>query len=351
MNDQEKYLKVSVLLAHYNGKQYVEESIKSVINQTYKNWELIIVDDASTDKESLDFLIQLQQKYNFRLIKHDKNQGASKAFQTALLNSAGEFISILSQDDTYASDKLEYMLGRSKAKKVDALYCNGGTFSATSDIVPFPDSDILHAQQKSQAEVTKIISSRDTVGCLLTQGALYRRSVLIELNWIRDKFILDDWPLTIVIWRDYKALYDPKLVYHYRLHENNTHRNFWKWWPARIQVIGEIINEHERLEVLSFMLTDLSNCYKMNSQHEESHRLASAALILANSQYNENTSLGLLNLKSTSSIYTQKFALKTAELTRPIKIQNKIVSRSLKIATELIPGKKLKKKIRKTLKI
>lgn len=351
MNDQEKYLKVSVLLAHYNGKQYVEESIKSVINQTYKNWELIIVDDASTDKESIDLLVSLQKKYSFRLIKHHQNQGAAKALQTALANSNGDYISYLSHDDKYEPDKLEYMLGRMGNEMLDALYCNGGTFSETSELTPFPDDEVLQAQKESQLNVTKIISSRDTVGCLLTQGALYKRDVLIELNWIKDRFIIDDWPLTIVIWRDYKTRYDPKLVYHYRLHENNTHKNFWKWWPARIQVIGELIHDKDKLDVLSFMLTDLSRCYKINSQNDESHRLAAAALILAYSKRNENDSLSLLDFNSTSSNYIQQFALKTAKLRNPLNIQNKMTKRTFKILSELIPTKKLKKSVRKKLKI
>lgn len=346
--------KVSILLAHYNGKAYIEESILTVYSQTYTDFELIIVDDASNDNESLRLLIELQEKYQFELIRHTKNKGATKAFQTALHRSTGEYISILSQDDKYVCDKLEYMLGRMELLGLDALYCNGGTFSATSELEPFPDTEVLLAQNISQAEVTKLISSRDTVGSLLTQGALYRRNILMELDWIRDEFILDDWPLTIVIWRDYKTQYDPKLVYHYRIHENNTHKNYWKWWPARIQVIGHIIKEEERLNVLAFMLTELSRGYIMSSKKDDAHRIAMAALFLANSRENEESALGLLRTLSgtpRSADYTKELKNKTIEITKNFKIQNKAIRRFLKLLTELIPTKRLKKSVRKRIRI
>ena len=80
---------VSVLLAFYNNIQYVEESIRSVINQTYKNIELIVVDDCSPDEKASQYIKELADRYQFTLIRKEKNQGASKAFQTAFEYSKG----------------------------------------------------------------------------------------------------------------------------------------------------------------------------------------------------------------------------------------------------------------------
>jgi len=96
-------VKVSVIIPAYNAEKYIEKSINSILNQTYKSFEIIIVDDGSTDST-----IQLLQKYSkdIRLIKQ-KNAGASAARNTAINVAHGEYISFLDADDIWHPLKLE----------------------------------------------------------------------------------------------------------------------------------------------------------------------------------------------------------------------------------------------------
>lgn len=96
-------IKVSVIIPAYNAEKYIEKSINSILNQTYKSFEIIIVDDGSTDRT-----IQLLQKFSkdITLIKQ-KNAGASAARNTAIKAAQGQYISFLDADDIWHPLKLE----------------------------------------------------------------------------------------------------------------------------------------------------------------------------------------------------------------------------------------------------
>lgn len=99
---------VSIIMPSWNTAEFIGESIQSVINQTYKNWELIIVDDCSTDNtdEIVDDFLDKRIKY----LKNDKNRGAAFARNRALRQAKGEWIAFLDSDDLWKPEKLEHQL-------------------------------------------------------------------------------------------------------------------------------------------------------------------------------------------------------------------------------------------------
>lgn len=102
---------ISIILPCYNSEDYIENSIKSVLKQTYKKWELIIVDDGSSDN-SYNIIRKYQKKYNnIKVIKFNKNKGVSIARNKAIKNSKGSFITFLDSDDLWKKDKLKKQLG------------------------------------------------------------------------------------------------------------------------------------------------------------------------------------------------------------------------------------------------
>lgn len=96
----------SLLMANYNNAQYIEEAIDSVISQTYSNWELIIVDDCSTDN-SIQIITPYQNNKKIKLIKNKKNLGVSGATKTAITNASNEIIGIIDADDKLHINALE----------------------------------------------------------------------------------------------------------------------------------------------------------------------------------------------------------------------------------------------------
>ena len=105
---------VSIITPVYNAGRFLSDTIKSVQNQTYKNWEMLLVDDCSKDNSAQ--IIKEFQKYDDRIkyIKLEKNSGASVSRNTGIKNAKGRFIAFVDSDDIWKPEKLEvqvkYML-------------------------------------------------------------------------------------------------------------------------------------------------------------------------------------------------------------------------------------------------
>lgn len=102
----------SIIMAAYNAEKEIEDSIKSVLNQNFKNFEFIVVNDASTDSTA-----DIVAKYNeIKLINHTKNKRAGGARNTGIENSNGEYIIFLDSDDILANKDV--------LSKIDEKICN-----------------------------------------------------------------------------------------------------------------------------------------------------------------------------------------------------------------------------------
>ena len=101
---------VSIITACYNSENYISETINSVLNQTYQNWELLIVDDCSTDNtKSLIKKFQKTEK-RIKLFQLNENSGAAVARNKAIKEAKGTFIAFLDSDDNWLPKKLELQL-------------------------------------------------------------------------------------------------------------------------------------------------------------------------------------------------------------------------------------------------
>ena len=99
---------VSIIMPSWNTAKWIGESIESVINQTYQNWELIIVDDCSTD--NTDEIIKSYNDERIRFFKNETNSGAALTRNRALREAHGEWVAFLDSDDLWSPNKLEKMI-------------------------------------------------------------------------------------------------------------------------------------------------------------------------------------------------------------------------------------------------
>ena len=117
---------VSVIMPSYNTAKYISESIESVLKQTYTNWELIIVDDCSTDNTD-EVIATFLGDDRIRYIKNEKNSGAAVSRNRALREASGKYIAFLDSDDLWAPEKLE--------KQIDFMASTGCKFSCTDYMI------------------------------------------------------------------------------------------------------------------------------------------------------------------------------------------------------------------------
>ncbi len=175
---------VSVIIPMYNTADYIEQTVKSVLSQTYNNFEIVIVDDGSTDKGA-ELVLSMQR--NDSRIKYifQKNQGVSAARNNGISNSSGEYLAFLDSDDLWKPEKLEKQIGRILSTGMEACYCGYRMFCGDQLGKTFPEryfeGSILTEVVKEQVSVwTSTVVVKKSI---VTDNNLSFRP---GLNWSED---------------------------------------------------------------------------------------------------------------------------------------------------------------------
>ncbi|WP_251126947.1 glycosyltransferase family 2 protein [Exiguobacterium sp. s160] len=126
--------KVSIITPVYNSEKFIKEMISSVQNQSFENWELIIIDDCSNDNSS-NIILELQSKDD-RILYHRliKNSGAAIARNTGLELAKGRFIAFLDSDDLWEDNKLEVQISYMKQNNIGFSFSAYSTISETGEL-------------------------------------------------------------------------------------------------------------------------------------------------------------------------------------------------------------------------
>lgn len=121
---------VSVIIPVYNSEKYIEFTIKSVLNQIYENWEMILIDDCSTDNS-----VQIIKKFiskNIKLIRLEQNYGVSVARNIGIDNAKGKYVAFLDADDLWEEDKLVKQIKFAEINKYDFTFSGYQTITDDS---------------------------------------------------------------------------------------------------------------------------------------------------------------------------------------------------------------------------
>lgn len=121
---------ISIITPAYNAEHYICETIKSVQAQTYQDWELIVVDDCSTDNTSVLVSEYAKSDTRIKLLKAPQNGGVAKARNLGLENANGEYIAFVDSDDLWKPNKLEKQLAFMKEKGCVLSYTDFQKFNS-----------------------------------------------------------------------------------------------------------------------------------------------------------------------------------------------------------------------------
>ncbi len=161
---------VSIIIPMYNAEKYIEETIKSVMLQTYQNWEIIVVSNASTDRS--EELIASLDDARIQVIKSDINSGGpAKPRNIGLGHAKGEYIAFLDADDLWTKDKLEVQLSY--------MLENNVNFSSTGKINIDESSEEMNFKAGILAKVNAR-NSKKTICDLIKYRFIFTSSVMIS---------------------------------------------------------------------------------------------------------------------------------------------------------------------------
>ncbi len=207
---------VTVIIPSYNHEKYVTKAIKSVFSQTYKNIELIVIDDGSKD-HSAKKILELKKRYPFKFLAR-KNKGLASTLNEAINLAKGVYITVLASDDYYLPQRIEHAVDHlNRLPNVAAVYTDGYIVSANdkticlfSDAYPRPligstYNNLLHANW------------------IPAMGISYRANVLKKIMYDK-RFIIEDWTLYLRMFknRHNKIHFYNEFDFCYRRHQNNT---------------------------------------------------------------------------------------------------------------------------------
>lgn len=183
---------VSVIMPVYNVENYIRDSVKSVISQTYKNIELIVVDDGSQDDSiyrAKKLLEESQIKYK---IIHQKNLGQGSARNAGFRVSNGEWVLFLDSDDMLSVNGIEHMVS-AVTQNIDLVFCdNNSILSSNKAIIKCKSRT---PQYFSRRELQMLFLKRKKV--VLAPGTLFKKEFLIrnnlffeEIPWSEDQHFI-----------------------------------------------------------------------------------------------------------------------------------------------------------------
>ncbi|MGL4336180.1 MAG: glycoside hydrolase family 99-like domain-containing protein, partial [Turicibacter sp.] len=215
---------ISVIMPVFNHERYVYNAIKSVVEQTYKNIELIIIDDGSIDNSVFEIeraINDFSNRINISLIKKN-NGGSQKAIEIGVENSVGDIISIINSDDIYSDDRLEkcmmeYLSGDYSLifTGVEFIDDNGQVVNANLN-KGYYDS-ISEVESRGLFEACKKFNLSFSTGNLFMTKQLYK-----DLGGFADYKLCHDWDFLLRALNKYKVCFIDDKCYKYRYHESNT---------------------------------------------------------------------------------------------------------------------------------
>lgn len=250
--------KVSIIITSYNYEKYIGTAIESIINQTYKDWELIIVDDGSKDN-SVNIIEEYCKKYNnINLYIQPENKGLIESIKLALEKANGEYVIFLESDDylsnNYISEKLN----------IFSQYPNVGFIAnlvQTVDNLPSKKTSIFlkkieqywrkHPTSHNVSDIMHLFNCVPTFSCVML-----KKYLLYECNFCSPLPAFLDWWLwaQIAVKTDFYCI--PQKLTYWRIHSNSYMNKSQK---ENLKYITQIVDFYKNLDNILPKIKSLRN--------------------------------------------------------------------------------------------
>jgi glycosyltransferase involved in cell wall biosynthesis len=223
---------ISVIIPAYNAEKTIAQTIESVLNQSFVDFELLVINDGSTDS-TLDVLGQIKDS-RIQVFSYG-NAGVSAARNRGVSNSSGEFIAFLDADDLWTPDKLQEQLKALEDNKNAGLAYSWTDWIDESGQFLRPGGYI-----NKNGNVFAALLHRDFVES--GSNPLIRKQALSEVGGFDDSLAqAEDWDMWLRLAARYEFVCVPKPHILYRICPNSGSSNVWKMEKASLKVIQRIL--------------------------------------------------------------------------------------------------------------
>jgi len=242
VSNKQQTPRVSVIMPAYNAGRFVEAAVCSVVAQTMTKWELLVIDDGSSDDTCRIVEKLAQEDHRIQLLRNEKNLGVSNTRNRGIALAKGAYIAFLDSDDVWHPQKLEKQLAQMEASGADICYCS---YAIVDETGKKAKADYLVPEQVSFSELLK----ENVIGC---STVLLRREAL-QNHCFGSAYYHEDYVLWLTLLReDFRACGCAEVLSDWRLIANSRSFNKFRSAAFRWKIYREYLNLNLRKSLCAF---------------------------------------------------------------------------------------------------
>lgn len=235
-NKKKEKTKIDIILPNYNSSEFILQTIRSILKQTYKNWKLIIVDDFS-NSETKNILKKISKKKNIQVFFLNKNRGAGFCRNFAIKKSNSPYLAFIDSDDIWEKDKLK--------NQIDFMKKNNFLFSYT-DYITFGEKK---RKVNNPSKINYFYFLRNT--SIATSTMMIKRNIIGNIKFTNTKICEDFFFKCKLLQKVRYAFCLKQYLTKYRIRKNslqsNNLRNFYWIWKInknynKLNILENIIS-------------------------------------------------------------------------------------------------------------
>jgi glycosyltransferase involved in cell wall biosynthesis len=212
--------KVSAVMAVLNGERLIDEAIQSIVDQTYKNCELVVVDDGSTDT-TRDHVESFRDRLEIRYVRHDTPRGIAASMNDGVRHATGDYIAFLDHDDAWCPDFLATQTAYLEAHPdVGLVHSDFQTIDLAGTVIERSVAASRGRRRPSGHVFPQLFMDSFIVG----NSVLIRRECFDRLGMFDESLRWGDYHMWLRIARNYKVDYVDRVLTKYRQHQTQSTR-------------------------------------------------------------------------------------------------------------------------------
>ena len=243
--------KVSVIIPTYNRETTILRAVQSVLDQTYSNLEVLVIDDGSTDgtAEIVNGIVDERVKY----IVLEKNGGPSNARNVGVQMAEGEWIAFQDSDDCWHKDKLEAQMAYAgEHPEYAMIYCMYNAILESGEQIIVPPKPWINPME---GNMVKTLLQRNMIGA---PTVVAKRDAFLKINGFDTSYkALEDWDFAIRFANDYEIGFVPEALIDCYVSNSGVSSNTGAYYEARCKMLGYHKNLMIREGILETVMQDI----------------------------------------------------------------------------------------------
>ena len=209
---------ISVIIPVFNTTKFLKKCVDSVINQTYKNLEIILVDDGSTDgsEKICDDYSKIDNRV---IVVHKQNGGLSSARNTGLEKASGEFVAFADSDDYLQENMIEKLVDTEEQTQADIVIC--GFVMENEAGENYASTPALKNETYTKREALELLNQPRQDRYTVAWNKLYKASLFEDIKYPEGKIHEDQWTIHKLFFKASKVSAIEDVLYHYVVHEGS----------------------------------------------------------------------------------------------------------------------------------